>query len=408
MSFTTLGQSPTPTVKAASDITTTSATLNGIVNANYLATTVTFEYGLTISYGSSVTATQSPLNGNTNINVSVGITGLTAGITYHYRIKTINSMGTTNSDDITFTTSGQAPSVTTLPATNIYLTGSTLNGTVNANYISSVVSFEYGTTTNYGSTTTAKQSPAEGSEISNVNAAVSNLSGGTTWHYRIKGENQLGTNYGNDVAFTTPASGGSTVTDVEGNVYNTITIATQTWMAENLKTGKYNNGDLIGTTSPANLDLTYATSPEYQWAYEGNESNVTINGRLYTWYAISDSRGVCPTGWHIPTDAEWTTLTNALGDETIAGAKLKETGFIHWRTPNTGATNATGFTALPGGFRDNDGTFFYLGTYGRWWSITEDQSIYIWYRFMTYTSINVFREHSYKRGGLSVRCLKDN
>src|SRR5688500_14669040 len=118
----------------------------------------------------------------------------------------------------------------------------------------------------------------------------------------------------------------ATVTDIEGNVYHTVTIGTQVWMAENLKTTKYRNGDLIGTTIPATLDISSESAPKYQWAYNGEESIVATYGRLYTWYAVTDSRNVCPTGWHVPSDAEWTTLTTYLGGESVAGDKLKENG----------------------------------------------------------------------------------
>jgi uncharacterized protein (TIGR02145 family) len=103
------------------------------------------------------------------------------------------------------------------------------------------------------------------------------------------------------------------IKDVDGNVYTSVTIGTQVWMVENLKTTKYRNGDLIGTTNPATLDITGETSPKYQWPHDGNESNVaTYYGRLYTWWAVTDSRNVCPTGWHVPSYAEWTTLTDYL------------------------------------------------------------------------------------------------
>jgi uncharacterized protein (TIGR02145 family) len=102
------------------------------------------------------------------------------------------------------------------------------------------------------------------------------------------------------------------MTDPDGNVYTSVTIGTQVWMVENLKTTKYRNGDLIGTTNPATLDISTEPTPKYQWAYEGNESNVVTYGRLYTWYAATDPRNVCPTGWHVPSDVEWTTLENYL------------------------------------------------------------------------------------------------
>jgi uncharacterized protein (TIGR02145 family) len=198
-----------------------------------------------------------------------------------------------------------------------------------------------------------------------------------------------------------------TVTDRDGNVYNTVTIGAQTWMAENLKTTRYQNGDLIGTTTSVDLDITNENSPKYQWAYGGNESNVSTYGRLYTWYGVIDSRNVCPTGWHVPTDAEWTSLTTYLGGEGAAGGKLKETATTHWLTPNTDATNETNFTALPGGYRNQNGEFSGIGNYGYWWSSTENTTIAAWNRSMSYGSSSVSRNASFERNGISVRCVKN-
>jgi uncharacterized protein (TIGR02145 family) len=197
------------------------------------------------------------------------------------------------------------------------------------------------------------------------------------------------------------------VEDAEGYVYKTVKIGDQWWLAENLKTAKYNNGDPIGTTTPSSLDISGENEPKYQWAYDGNESNVGAYGRLYSWYAVTDNRGICPTGWHVPTDAEWTLLTNFLEGDNIAGGKLKEIGTIHWYSPNTGATNETGFTALPGGYRGGNGAFRYIGGSGLWWSFTESSSSYGWSRTMSYIDDQVGRYNYVKEDGFSVRCLKN-
>jgi phosphodiesterase/alkaline phosphatase D-like protein len=201
MTFTTLGQMPTSTTQAATNIQTFSSTLNGNVNANYLASTVTFEYGKTTSYGSTVTATQSPVTGSANTSVSVSITGLNEGTLYHYRVKAINALGTSNGSDITFTTLGQVPTVSALAATNITSVAAQLNGTVNANYLSTVVTFEYGTSTSYGNIITATQSPVTGNVNTEISVNIINLTVGTTYHYRIKAENSLGSTYGSDMTF---------------------------------------------------------------------------------------------------------------------------------------------------------------------------------------------------------------
>jgi uncharacterized protein (TIGR02145 family) len=184
------------------------------------------------------------------------------------------------------------------------------------------------------------------------------------------------------------------MTDHDGNTYKTVIIGTQIWMAENLKTTKYNNGELIGTTTPATTDISDEPTPKYQWAYDGNEGNVATYGRLYTWYAVNDSRNVCPTGWHVPSDPEWTTLTTYLGGESVAGSKLKETGTTHWQSPNTGATNETGFTALPGSLRYQDGMFDFIGGYGYWWSSTEHDPPTAWERYIYYNFTSVLTIYS--------------
>jgi uncharacterized protein (TIGR02145 family) len=399
LSFTTLGQAPEAITQAASDILPTGATLNGTVNANYLTTTVTFEYGTTSNYGQSAAAAQNPVAGSSITAVSSAITGLTEGTVYHFRIKTVNSLGTTYGSDMTFTTLGQKPTAMTLAACCIRNNGATLNGSVTANYVSTTVTFEYGITTAYGSSIAASPGTITGNNSTSVRAILSGLNSGTTYHFRIKAVNSLGTTYGNDMSFPTL----STVTDVDGNTYNYVVIGSQAWMKENLKVTRYRNGDLIGTTIPATLDVSSETAPKYQWAYDGNESNVAVYGRLYTWHAITDSRNLCPVGWHIPSDIEWTTLSTYLGGINVAGGKMKETGTMHWISPNLGATNESGFTALPGGYRSDNGSYTSIGLDGHWWSSTDT-----WYRYIWSNSITINSDHSYMPFGFSVRCVKDN
>ncbi|MFA5849418.1 MAG: LruC domain-containing protein [Bacteroidales bacterium] len=197
------------------------------------------------------------------------------------------------------------------------------------------------------------------------------------------------------------------VTDVDGNIYTVVTIGTQTWMGSNLKTTRYRNNDLIGTTTPATLDISGESSPKYQWAYGGNEANVTSYGRLYTWYAVNDSRNICPVGWHVPTDAEWTTLSTFLGGLSVAGGKLKEEGTGHWATPNSGATNSSGFTFLPGGFHRSSGIFDTMGDYGLLWSSTEISTTNAGYLYMSKYNDDLFMYDYTMSYGFSVRCIKN-
>jgi uncharacterized protein (TIGR02145 family) len=196
-----------------------------------------------------------------------------------------------------------------------------------------------------------------------------------------------------------------TINDIDGNLYHTVTIGTQIWIVENLKTSRYNDGTPIPlvTDSAAWSNLT---TPGYCW-YNNDTVNKNTYGAIYNWFTVNTGK-LAPTGWHVPTDDEWTTLTTYLGGESIAGGKLKEAGTTHWRTPNAGATNENGFTALPGGHRDINGTFSVIGDDGFWWSVTEYSTTgKAWYRSMDYNYAGVLRVSNNKTNGHSVRCIKD-
>jgi uncharacterized protein (TIGR02145 family) len=203
---------------------------------------------------------------------------------------------------------------------------------------------------------------------------------------------------------TTPAQ--EIITDICGNTYHTVKIGTQTWMVENLKTTKYRNGDLIPNVTTNTIWSTLTTGA---WCnYNNTEVYSSKYGKLYNWYAVSDSRNIAPVGWHVPSDAEWTTLTTYLGGENIAGGKLKESGTINWTSPNTDATNETSFSALPSGNRGNsDGTFQEQGSGSFWWSFTELNSLYAYFRSVGYSGAGVGRSGSGKMNGLAVRCVKN-
>jgi uncharacterized protein (TIGR02145 family) len=198
------------------------------------------------------------------------------------------------------------------------------------------------------------------------------------------------------------------MTDQEGNVYKTIVIGTQEWMAENLKTSIYRNGDLILT----DLDnATWSSTNSGAWTFYNNDSQYECPyGKLYNFYAVQDSRHVCPNGWHEPVEAEWTLLSDSLGGFGFSGGKMKTTGFQYWNSPNTDATNESGFSSLPGGERYSDfnGTFTLIGWAGNWWSSSDNF-------FSSTASIRNQKSLSgafesfviSKRNGVSVRCLKD-
>ena len=184
-----------------------------------------------------------------------------------------------------------------------------------------------------------------------------------------------------------------------------ITIGTQTWTTKNLDVTTYRNGDAI----PQVQDSTWITLTSGAWCYyENNTANGTTYGKLYNWYAVNDSRGLAPNGYHIPTVEEWSTLITYLGGQLTAGSKMKEVGTSHWLSPNTGATNSSGFTGLPGGYRyDLDGYFYEIGDIGGWWSSSEFNTLYALSRSLSSNSAIVNFYYTDKKFGYSVRCLKD-
>ena len=196
------------------------------------------------------------------------------------------------------------------------------------------------------------------------------------------------------------------VMDIDGNEYATVIIGNQVWMAENLKVSKYRDGSAIPTGHSDNDWMNLSTGA-YS-VYDNTESNADTYGYLYNWYAVDDSRNIAPAGWHVATDAEWTTLTDYLGGTSVAGGKMKETGTSHWNSPNTGATNESGFTAFPGGYRNYyDGNYLNIGSYGYFWSSSENDSNYAWKRKLNYNDSEVNRYYGSKRFGFSVRCVRD-
>jgi len=193
------------------------------------------------------------------------------------------------------------------------------------------------------------------------------------------------------------------ITDKDRNSYNIVKIGNQFWMAENLKTTKFNDGTAIPLVSYYKA-WSNLLSPGYCWYNDDPGSNKTNYGALYNGYTVSTGK-LCPTGWHVPSDVEWTILTTFLGGETLAGGKLKEIN--NWMSPNTGATNETGFKALPGGSRGTLGSFMDERLRGHWWSSTEYDKTNIMNNTMAYSSSQVTGSSDNKKSGLAVRCIKN-
>jgi uncharacterized protein (TIGR02145 family) len=209
--------------------------------------------------------------------------------------------------------------------------------------------------------------------------------------------------------------GYGSVSDQDGNVYKTIEIGSQEWMAENLKVSHYRNGDLIQIVSDGAIWENLSTGATC-WYDNDSISYHCPYGKLYNWFAVVDNRNVCPTGWHLPTDAEWNTLIghidptylpNSTYQSQTAGGEMKSTGIQYWLSPNSVASNASGFSGIPGGVRDPLGSFLHLGVVGLWWSSTEPSPGFAWSRELGYALGVVARDGKDTRGALSVRCVRD-
>lgn len=197
----------------------------------------------------------------------------------------------------------------------------------------------------------------------------------------------------------------STVTDIDENSYKTVKIGNQWWMTENLKVTHYRNGDAI--------PIVYDTS---EWAYistgaycnyDNNENNVTIYGLLYNWYSVEDSRNIAPAGWHVPSLAEWETLIDYLGGISKAGGKIKGTNTTYWQNPNTNATNESGLSVLPGGYRSDNGFFDWIGIHAFFWSSEEYNNHSALGHYLSHYSGECNKAFENKSAGFSIRCVKD-
>lgn len=284
-------------------------------------------------------------------------------------------------------------SITTTAVTAISQTAATSGGNITHDGGAAITARGVCWNTSSGPTV-AHSKTSDGKGTGSFTSTVTGLTSGTTYYLRAYAMNSAGTAYGKEVIFSA-----SPVSE------QTVTICSQRWMLKNLDISTYRNGDPI----PYVPDPTaWASLTSGAWCYYNNDpsSNATY-GKLYNWYAVNDPRGLAPYDRHIPTDAEWATLSTCLGGYAIAGGKMKEAGTAHWASPNTAATNSSGFTALPGGYRNTDGTFAGVGTNGRWWSASEDTEELSWYRSLFYSNNDIYRSLGNKHIGLSVRCIRD-
>ena len=301
------------------------------------------------------------------------------------------------------------PTVTTDPITAITQTTATGGGNVTSNGGLTVTARGVCWSTS-PAPTTASSLTTDGTGTGLFTSNLTGLSTNTTYYVRAYATNSRGTAYGDEQTFTTQAEIPGTVTDIDGNVYHTVSIGSQVWLKENLKAVRYNKGDSIPNVQDG-LDWGNLKKGAY-CNYDKDPAYAETYGRLYNWFAVSDIRNICPDGWHVPSDAEWQTLIDYLGGDVVAGGKLKATGTLEqgtglWQEPNADATNGSGFSALPAGFRNYNGSFSLLSYNALFWSSTIDQA-FAWNRELTYKYANVDRYSRNQANGYSIRCIKDN
>jgi uncharacterized protein (TIGR02145 family) len=362
------------------------------------------------------------------------LTLLTPGTKYYIRSYSTNEAGTGYGKQLSFnTTAVMLATVSTADVTSITETTAVSGGDVTSDGGGTVNARGVCWSSTSQNPTIDDDNTTDGSGTGSFTSDLSGLSPGTDYYVRAYATNSAGTSYGSTISFPTAQSGGTgiifnpgltygTVTDIDGNTYKTIEIgskkgasgldgtgdikAAQVWMAENLRSTKYNDGTDIPLVT-GNSEWTSLGSPAYCWYDNDAVSNKETYGALYNWYAVGTGK-LCPDGWHIPTDNEWKTLTTSSGWESTTGGKMMETGTLHWVTTSAEITNEYGFTALPGGYRHDElGTFDYRGYKGYFWSSTEASSISAWHREFTTAAIYILRYNYGMKTGFSVRCIKD-
>ena len=255
--------------------------------------------------------------------------------------------------------------------------------------------------------TTADVKTTDGAGAGSYSSIMTGLLPNTIYFFRAYATNSKGTAYGNELTFLTQQVSATTVIDIDGNVYPVVTIGSQIWMKENLKTTRYQTGEAIPTGIS---DGNWGTTTSGAFAiYNNDAANNITYGKLYNWYAAIDPRKIAPAGWHVPTKAEWLTLINSLGGFVSAGGTMKEAGLTHWNTPNTAATNSSGFAGLGAGNRINTGAYSFIGNGGYWWTTTEDSpgSIDAEAIGLFYNSIEAAQISGSKSFGVSIRCIKN-
>ena len=408
VSFESAHTIPTVTTTAVSNITNTTASSGGNVLLQG-GENVTAK-GVCWNTAGNPTITDSHTTDGTGLgSFTSNITGLSANTIYHVRAYAINAVGTAYGNDVSFESSHTIPTVTTMAVSNITNTTASSGGNVLLQGGENVTA--KGVCWNTTGTPIITDSyTTDGTGLGSFTSNLTGLTPNTLYYVRAYATNIEGTAYGSQIQFTAQidyTGQVGTVNDIDGNTYGTIGIGSQIWMAENLKTTKYNDNSSIPLVTDINQWGALST-PGYCWYNNDAATYKTTYGALYNWYTLDGAsnggKNVCPSGWHIPSNSEWNSLINYLGGQDIAGDKLKEVGLVHWWGGNT-ASNESGFTGLPGGFRN--GNCQWLGEYGFWWSSTFVPTVFANNLELGYYYPNAYLSSINVGLGLSVRCLRN-
>jgi uncharacterized protein (TIGR02145 family) len=378
-------------------ITQTTAISGGTITSDG-ASQIT-ERGLCWNTSQNPTISDNKTSSGTGIGTfSITITGLVGNTNYYVRAYATNSVGTSYGNEQSFKTNPLLPSFTSSSIASFTTNSGTIKVAITSDGGASISSKGvcYSTTQ---SPTILDSKTTDGTGIASYLSYIVGLQNNTTYYIRAYAVNSAGVQYGAQLSSKTL----SQIADIDGNTYNITSIGTQVWMAENLKTSKLNDGSLIPNVVNDG-DWYSLVSPGYAWYNHDASSYKNPYGALYNWY-VANSTKICPQGWHVPSDNEWLVLINYLTDN--VANKLKETGSLHWVSPNSGATNESGFSGLPGGWRFNGGGFSGLNYNGRYWSSTEFSTSQAYVRCLDYGNQDFYRNNDTKVTGYSIRCVKD-
>lgn len=418
LSFTTLpATTPILTTTNITNITQNTASAGGSITSDGAASIMV--KGICWSTNQNPTISDSKTSDGTGIgSYTSSITGLIGNTTYYVRAYATNNTGTGYGTQVSFISSPVIPTLTTLSVSSITSATCSTGGTITSDGGTTITDRGVCWSTT-AIPTILNSKTTDGSGIGIFSSALTSLTANTTYYVRAYASNIVGTGYGNQYSFITLGNG--QISDIDGNIYKTVAIGTQVWMAENLKTTKFSNGNVIGTTIPATLDIRTQSTPKYQWAFNGNESLVATYGRLYTWFAVTDIRNICPTGWHVPTVAEWATLTDYLinngygygGSGDLIGKSMASTSgwTISTELGDVGndqmSNNSSGFSGLPAGYRDGSGQFVEVGFRGFWWSYGQGSTPAPEGRQLNSGLEKVYNNGFSGYDAISVRCVKN-